>query len=278
LVAVAEIVALAFWYAIDPSRLDATRWLPSAVITVSVFVASSLAVGLVSLAVLAIRNRNVRRTVAVLWDIATFWPRANHPLTPPSYGGRTVYELLVRLQTLHSEADTRVVFAAHSQGSIIAAATLLHDNGEARERIALLTFGSPLRRLYARNFPAYFGDEALRRLRERQPSAWINLWAHSDPIGGWVTDTSETFTNRRGNNESPPEILAALKSVDIRLLDVEGDMRMRPDGSYRPICGHSGFWVRPEYNAAMTTLGDQLTPQGSATDTSATAPPTEKAL
>jgi hypothetical protein len=53
---------------------------------------------------------------------------------------------------------------------------------------------------------------------------------------------------------------------------------MRPDGSYRPICGHSGFWVRPEYNAAMTTLGDQLTPQGSATDTSATAPPTEKAL
>jgi hypothetical protein len=278
LVAVAEVVALAVWYAVDPSRLDATRWLPSAVITASVFVASSLAVGLVALAVLAIRNRNVRRMVAVLWDIATFWPRANHPLTPPSYGGRTVYELLVRLQALHDEANTRVVFAAHSQGSIIAAATLLHDNGEARERVALLTFGSPLRRLYARNFPAYFGDEALRRLRERQPSAWINLWAYSDPIGGWVTDTSQTFNNRRGNNESHPEILAALKSVDIRLLDVEGDMRMRPDGSYRPICGHSGFWVRPEYNAAMTTLGDQLTPLGSATDTSATAPPTEKAL
>ena len=277
-VAVVALVGLAVWYINDPSRLDATRWLPSVVITVSVFIASSLAVGLVALAVLAVRNRNLRRMVAVLWDIATFWPRANHPLTPPSYGGRTVYELLVRLKTLHSEPNTRVVFAAHSQGSIIAAATLLHDNGEARERVALLTFGSPLRRLYARNFPAYFGVEAIRQLRDRQPSAWINLWAHSDPIGGWVTDTSKTFTDRDGTNEHHPEMLAALKSVDIRLLDVEGDMRMRPDGSYRPICGHSGFWVRPEYNAAMTTLGDQLTPHGSEIDTSSTAPPTEKAL
>ena len=49
---------------------------------------------------------------------------------------------------------------------------------------------------------------------------------------------------------------------------------MQPDGSYRPICGHSGFWVRPEYNAAMKTLGDQLTPEGVKIDTSATAPPT----
>jgi hypothetical protein len=46
------------------------------------------------------------------------------------------------------------------------------------------------------------------------------------------------------------------------------------DGSYRPICGHSGFWVRPEYNAAMKTLGNQLTPEGVKIDTTAIAPPT----
>jgi hypothetical protein len=262
LVAVVEMAGLAVWYVIDPRWFDDARGLSSAVITVSVFITSSLAAGLVLLAVQAYRNRNLRRLVAVLWDITTFWPRANHPLTPPSYGGRTVYELLVRLDTLHAETNTRVVFAAHSQGTIIAAATLLHDNGEARERVALLTFGSPVRRLYARNFPAYLGPEAIRRLRERQPSAWIDLWAHSDPIGGWVLD------------EQNRDLQAALEHVDCRLLDVERDLKMRPDGSYRPICGHSGFWVRPEYNAAMKTLGNQLTPEGVKIDTTAIAPPT----
>ena len=140
------------------------------------------------LAVLSYRNRNLRRLVAVLWDIATFWPRANHPLTPPSYGGHTVYELLIRLDALHDKKDTRVVFAAHSQGTSIAAATLLHKNDKTRKPVGLLTFGSPLRRLYAQNFPAYFGPKAMKQLRNRQPSAWINLWAHSDPIGDrcWI--------------------------------------------------------------------------------------------
>ena len=101
----------------------------------------------------------------------------------------------------------------------------------------------------------------MRTLRERQPSAWINLWAHSDPIGGWVVDDC----NR--------DLGAALERVDCRVLDVEPDLKMRDDGSYRPICGHSGFWVRPEYIAAVKILGDQLT-QGAQVDRSATAPPT----
>jgi hypothetical protein len=45
-------------------------------------------------------------------------------------------------------------------------------------------------------------------------------------------------------------------------------------GAHRPICGHSGFWVRPEFNAAMKTLGNQLTPEGVKIDTTAIAPPT----
>ena len=52
------------------------------------------------LVVLAARNRNTRRTVAILWDVITFWPRANHPLTPPSYGGRTVFDLRLRMRVL----------------------------------------------------------------------------------------------------------------------------------------------------------------------------------
>ena len=64
---------------------------------------------------------------------------------------------------------------------------------------------------------------------------------------------------------------AALDDVDYRLLDVES---LTTDGVYPPICGHSGFWTRPEYRDAVTTLESELLPAGSATDTTATATPT----
>jgi pimeloyl-ACP methyl ester carboxylesterase len=206
----------------------------------------------------------MRRVVAVLWDVITFWPRANHPLTPPCYAERTVPELLDRIKTLIADDETRVVVAAHSQGTVIAAATLLQADA-MRERVALLTFGSPLRRLYARNFPAYFGTGALPRLGELQQRRWINLWAWSDPIGSWVHD---------GDNR---DMQSALVDIDYRLLDVQA-LHPRPDGSYPPVCGHSGFWTRPEYDDAMRTLDAVLLPDGGQTDTSATAPPTEKYL
>jgi pimeloyl-ACP methyl ester carboxylesterase len=186
-------------------------------------------------------------------------------LTPPCYAERTVPELLNRIQTLAAEPDTRVVLAAHSQGTVIAAATLLQRDGQAREPVALLTFGSPLRRLYARNFPAYFGTEALPRLADRQRSLWINLWALSDPIGSWVLDDGEN------------DMAAALQHVDVRLRDVESLAR-RSDGSYPPICGHSGFWVRDEYYDAVTQLETNINPAGVETDVRGTPQPTEQAL
>ena len=115
--------------------------------------------------------------------------------------------------------------------------------------MALLTFGSPLRRLYARNFPAYFGTDALPRLSGRQQSRWINLWALSDPIGSWVIDKDDRSMG------------AALAGVDFRLLDVEA-LTLRSDGTFPPICGHSGFWVRPEYQRSGNGTGDEGDPGG----------------
>jgi hypothetical protein len=265
LTAVVVIAAFAAWYLSDRGGFGSLPGYSPTITRASVFVTLSLATGLVLVAVQAYRDRQMRRVVGVLWDVITFWPRANHPLTPPCYAERTVPELRDRMDVLVADAETRVVLAAHSQGTVIAAATLLQHDGDTRERVALLTFGSPLRRLYARNFPAYFGTGALPRLSARQSPLWINLWARSDPIGSWV------------NDEEDRTMAEALQGVDFRLRDVESVAR-KPDGTYPPICGHSGFWVRDEYDKAITELESILTPAGVETDMSGTRPPTELAL
>jgi hypothetical protein len=253
--AVVVIAVLAGWYLSDEGGFGSLPAYSPVITRASVFITLSLATGLIVLAVQAYRDRQMRRIVGVLWDVITFWPRANHPLTPPCYAERTVPELHDRLAVLVSDPDARVVLAAHSQGTVIAAATLLQYDGPTRQRVGLMTFGSPLRRLYARNFPAYFGTDALPRLSGRQQSRWINLWAMSDPIGSWVLD----------------------ENVDRRLPDVVS-LELRPDSTYPPICGHSGFWVRPEYDGAVADLEAQLTPAGAETDVNGSPQPTDAAL
>ena len=234
---------------------------------ISVFVSAALAAGLVLLAAAAYRNRQLRRAVAILWDVVTFWPRANHPLTPPSYGARTVWDVRLRLDGFR-RAAVPAVLVAHSQGTVIAAATLLQAHLDT-EHYPLLTFGSPLRRLYAQNFPAYFGTEALGRLRrwQLQPNEqWINLWCRTDPIGAWIFDDQNMKLD-----------VAQSGDIDCRLFDVERTGTVpQPDGA---ICGHSGFWTRPEYDDALTALQSTVLPEGSAPpDTSATSPPTKELL
>jgi len=77
--------------------------------------------------------------VGVLWDVITFWPRANHPLTPRCYGERTVPELVGQLSYLTLGSTRRLVLAAHSQGSIIAAANILQADNAGLPQTALET-------------------------------------------------------------------------------------------------------------------------------------------
>lgn len=167
----------------------------------------------------ATRDASLRRTVGILWDIGTFWPRRFHPLAPPCYAERAVPELADRLVDAAAAEPRRVLVVGHSQGSVLAATAVALLAGEAGldapraedraavdapdaadpgppardalSRLSLLTVGSPLGRYYARYFPAFCGP-ALFGLVERALSSgaaprWRNAHRATDYIGGPVT-------------------------------------------------------------------------------------------
>ncbi|TMR94623.1 hypothetical protein [Nonomuraea basaltis] len=137
------------------------------------------------------RDARHRRTIGVLWDVSTFWPRRSHPLAPPSYAERAVPELQRRLWWLHDNGGVPLV-AAHSQGSVLAVAALAQPcSRPAHDRVTLVTFGSPLRTLYAWGFPAYFNDALFERLADGpgiKVCRWRNFHYRTDFIGGPVRD------------------------------------------------------------------------------------------
>jgi hypothetical protein len=161
-----------------------------------------------------------------------------------------VPDLKNQLKCLTPDDGKRVVLAAHSQGTIIAAATLLQEDVRHSDRVALLTFGCPLRRLYGRNFPAYFGKHSMDYLADKQKNQWLNLWSATDPIGAWVFKEGDPV---RPTSLDPLTFTYDLGVIDHRLLDIVR-LTPRPRGMDEPICGHSGFWTRDEYQGAVDSL------------------------
>nr|WP_050815092.1 hypothetical protein [Streptomyces zinciresistens] len=134
----------------------------------------------------AYKDASARRTIGILWDVGTFWPRAAHPFAPPCYAERAVPDLTWRMATWTRAGEgRRLVLSGHSQGSVLAAAAAWQLTPEDRGRVALLTYGSPLERLYGRWFPAHFGPRALASLHA-DIDCWRNLHRATDPIGGPV--------------------------------------------------------------------------------------------
>ncbi|MFJ4315273.1 hypothetical protein ACIP46_08295 [Streptomyces lavendulae] len=133
----------------------------------------------------AYRDPAARRTVGILWDVGTFWPRAAHPFAPPCYAERAVPDLTWRMTGWTARTGGRLVISGHSQGSVLAAAAVWQLPPEVRGRVGMLTYGSPLARLYGRWFPDFFGPGRLAALH-RDLDCWRNLWRATDPIGGPV--------------------------------------------------------------------------------------------
>ncbi|MDG4810392.1 hypothetical protein O7634_26865 [Micromonospora sp. WMMD1120] len=198
-------------------------------IGVGSYLIAAVVLGLVIGGLFAYRTAGFRRYVGVLWDLGTFWPRAAHPFAPPCYAERAVPELAKRISYLVDQGHG-VLLAGHSHGSVLLAATVLQLPARITDRVALLTYGSPLGRLYSRLFPAYTDDPALREVGERVGWRWLNLWRDTDPIGGWI------FAAHRPGEAQTLTGPAAL--VDRRLRDPEDVVAPPWDSVPPPILAH----------------------------------------
>jgi hypothetical protein len=193
-------------------------------------------VALVALGRRAYKDASARRTIGILWDIGTFWPRAAHPFAPPCYAERAVPDLSWRMSSWTERTGGRIVLSGHSQGSVLSAAAVWQLDPAVRGKVALLTYGCPLARLYGRWFPAHFGPARLRGLHDDMHT-WCNLWRRTDPIGG------------------PVGIPTADDPVDCGpLLDPVAYGRSLEHPLPEPILGHSHYQFDPAFAVERAAL------------------------
>ncbi|MCT9082796.1 membrane protein [Streptomyces fulvoviolaceus] len=191
----------------------------------------------------AYKDPSARRTIGILWDVGTFWPRAAHPFAPPCYAERAVPDLTWRMATWTRATGGRLVISGHSQGSVLAAAAAWQLKPSVRKRVALLTYGSPLERLYGRWFPAHFGPAALTALHH-DVDCWRNLHRLTDPIGGPV----------RLPGDCGPEV--DREPLKDPLAYGRTDLHPLP----APILGHSDYQADPAFAEERERLLARLRP------------------
>lgn len=190
----------------NPDGVSPMIWLGTLVLV-------GLAALLVFLGRGAIGSESMRRGVSVVWDVIAFWPRSAHPFVPPPYSQRAVADLRRRISwhlgtlqdpdvPLPNPSASRVVVAAHSQGSLIAVAALLWLTPEERTRVGLVTFGSQLRQQFVRAFPAHVDVSVLGWLWSRYGGRWRNLYRDTDAIAGPVLSWDHVAERQRQRPQS----------------------------------------------------------------------------
>jgi hypothetical protein len=259
---VAEVVG---WELAWLTEVELPVSLSTAVTTVAFVFPVGLVVGRFVLG--GLRDRQTRRGLAVLWDVATFWPRWFHPFAQRSYSDTAVSQLSALLQeraaAVQGPAGSRpeaTVLAPHSQGSIIAVPAILHAEQSPTDPdlsgLALLTYGSPLGTLYREVFPAMFPPSLMSAVAqalcpgggEPAPATaprWRNLWRRSDPIGGaiWRPDDETRIPDVDALSQEP------------------GDAA--PGGladTWEPSRNHSNYFSEPAYRRALADLWTELLP------------------
>ena len=206
------------------------------------------------------------RMIGALWDVATFWPRATHPLAPPCYAEQAVPEIVDRVLLLTDErpghlsqpltelqpppvvCPSPVLITGYGQGSLIAPAVVAQLPARAIDKVALLTLACPFRRLYGRAFPDYFGHEYAAELNELLTDAsdpgseskqatrirkWRNIVRRTDYIGSWI------FAQPKAPSQQQNQDV-----IDVACLDPPS-LCLGPGRALAPIHYHSDWWQDP---------------------------------
>jgi hypothetical protein len=215
-------------------------WLRTAA-DVGLWVALGVSAGILALASRMRTSQGLRKTVGVLWDLSTFWPRVAHPLGPPCYAERVVPEVVSRITWATGQKAT-VILSGHSQGSLIAVAAACQLDAASLDRLRIITYGSQLRTLYGRIFPGVLGPAVIGNRPQTTPAefgsaapdapdpgtgtgsfdpgdvpdtlvarmkvdsvspCWVNLFRRTDPIGFRVFSDVESRVDRRVCEYSP---------------------------------------------------------------------------
>lgn len=189
-------------------------------------------------------NLTLRRIVATLWDVLTFWPRRYHPFAVRPFTERAVPEFQ-GLITDRVRRDGGLIVSAHSQGSVLATAALAPMRAAMLQRCALLTYGSPITTLYGQAFPAYFGQHQVQELGTQVVAGsggWTNLYRLTDAIGGPIfgDGTSEVDV------EVPDPAGTASSSFP---LDPKDPEPLRPVWS--DVAGHQDYQHEIAYKCAV---------------------------
>jgi hypothetical protein len=149
-------------------------------------------VALLTTLVQAARNpRGKARSLGVIWDLVSFWPRESHPIVPPAYAPRAVRDLTKKtFELLEAQPNARMVLCGHSQGSLLMYSTAYQVIRLRREtcahRISLLTYGSQLKWAYGRAFPSVLDFHSHRGLLEQLGKRWMNMARLTDLLGDMV--------------------------------------------------------------------------------------------
>jgi hypothetical protein len=231
----------------------------------------------------ALRTESARRGLNVVWDVISFWPHSVHPFVPPSYAQFAVRDLRRRIrhhlllppavpapgveEPVPDEAPC-VVLSAHSQGSLIAFATLLWLSEAERSRVALVTYGSQLQVAFPRGFPAYVDFRLLRLVRASLGNRWINLYRETDPIAGPVLSWDRSnippapgvpTSQRLGATGSQPDVIEGStgrreSGPDWGVLDPPPVDPTLQTTSVTHLSKHSGYPASSDYSAAVREL------------------------
>lgn len=166
------------------------------VTTPSVWIVSLIPVAAVAVIRSSLRDSEMRRQVGRMWDVLTFWPRVTHPFAPPCYGEALVPMLEEHVRFLVGDhahdgvsGQYKVVLACHSQGSVVALAAAARLAPKLKNRVSMVSYGSPIAILYERYYRGAFATQDAQPPHpsiignvEDRVYTWHHLFSMTEPF------------------------------------------------------------------------------------------------